>query len=575
MGKTTIWQAVTATASSLGFRVLVSRPVEAEAKLAFAGLVDLLEPVADIVIAGLPLAQARALEVALRRMPPRGRSPDGLTISIATLGALRSLSSDGPVLIAIDDVQWLDSPTARALRFAVRRLTSERIGLLVTQRTTPEHGVAAAAAEVTGEGNVVIEIGPMDVETLEELLRDRLGVGFLRPTLLRIEQASGGNPFYALEIGRELLRRGIRFAPDVLPIPEKLSDIVRDRIASLSEPAAEATLLAAVMASPTEEKIRAAMGRDGRSDEGIAEAIQAGLLERDGERLRFGHPLFASIAYESADAADRRIAHARAARVLTEPEERARHLALASDRKSEHVASALERAAHHAAERGATEAAAQLAELAWHRTPARRPDDARRRALTAAEHLFRAGDPLHARGLLEVVLVSTRQGRARAEVLVALAESYAAGDWNVRIRLLEEATVEAPDGSARIVAERLLGGAALTMLGDAAGASRHVRAALRFAERADDVIEIALSLAMICRVEARATGTIDRGLLTRAVALESALTGVHVVARPSYAVATLIHARDGGFDEARRLFEAFRHEALRIGDWDALPAIAQ
>jgi DNA-binding CsgD family transcriptional regulator len=573
IGKTAIWRSSLEMAGKRGVRVLVARPAEAEASLAFAGLIDLLELVPPAVLAALPPAQAAALEVALRRASPGRVRSDALGTSLATLAAIRELAAQGPILIAIDDVQWLDGATAHALEFALRRLTTEQVGVLVSLRATEGARLADLVRALPVDGVEQLEIGPLPLEALEQLLRARLGVGFLRPTLVRIESASGGNPFFALEIGRALLRRGIRFAPESLPIPDSLIDNVRDRLASLPPAAADAVLVAAALSNPNHRSVQAALDPALRDADGLAHAIQAGVLVREDGRLRFSHPLLASVAYEMAGPARRRAVHARLARVLSEPEERSRHLALASERTSERVARALEEGARHARDRGATEAAAQLSQLASRRTPANRPDDARRRTIQTAEYLIRAGDPEAARRCLEPALARSPPGPPRAELLVQLAESHSAGDWELRVGLLEEAARQAGESAPRVTAERLLGGAGVVMLRDLEGALRHARTALRLAEARGDPAETALCLTMVGRLELLLGNAVDSEMLQRAIELEPALDGHHIISRPSYTVARDVWVPAGRFTDARSQLEGLRAEALRIGDWDALPMI--
>jgi DNA-binding CsgD family transcriptional regulator len=573
IGKTTIWRSSLEMADERGVRVLVARPGESEARLAFAGLIDLLELVPPAALAALPAAQTAALEIALRRAPPGRVRVDTLSTSLATLAAIRELAAHGPILIAIDDIHWLDRATARALEFTVRRLTTEQVGILVSLRATEGARLPDIARALPGDVVEQLEVGPLPLGALEQLLRARLGVGFLRPTLVRIEQASGGNPFFALEIGRALLRRGIRFAPESLPIPASLTDIVRDRLASLNPAATDAVLVAAALSAPTRQLVNAAVDPALRDADGLAHAVQAGVLVNDGERLRFSHPLLASVAYEMAGPAVRRGVHARLAHVLSEPEERSRHLALASERASERVARALDEGARQARDRGATEAAAQLSELACHRTPANRPDDARRRTIQTAEYLIRAGDPGAARRCLEPALAKTPAGPARAELLVQLAESHSAGDWDAKVGLLEEAAREAGESVSRIAAERLLGGAAIVTFRDLEGALSHARTALHLAAARGDPAEEALCLTMVARLELLLGNTVDPGLFQRAIELEPALAWHHIISRPRYTVARECWVPGGRFTEARGQLESLRAEALRIGDWDALPMI--
>src|SRR5919197_621279 len=221
MGKTTIWRAGVVEARERRFRTIACAPGEFETGLAFAALADLLEPVLDEALPELPEVQRHALEVALLRAAP-GRAPlDPRAVSTATLGVLRHLARGSAVVVAIDDIQWLDSASAGALQFALRRLEVEPVGLLQTVRA----GTAAARSlglcpSVPRDRFELVEIGPLDLEQIERLLRPRLAEPFLRPTLLRVHRACAGNPFYAIEIARTLSQLTRPLTPgEPLPVP--------------------------------------------------------------------------------------------------------------------------------------------------------------------------------------------------------------------------------------------------------------------------------------------------------------------------------------------------------------------
>src|SRR5262249_45443709 len=134
IGKTTVWWAGVQAARAAGATVLTTRATEAEAGLSLAGLSDLFEGVDDAVIAALPQPQADAFSGALLRAPGRSRGVDERALFASVLSILRDVSAGGPLVVAVDDAQWLDIASARALGFAIRRLEREPIGFLVTVR---------------------------------------------------------------------------------------------------------------------------------------------------------------------------------------------------------------------------------------------------------------------------------------------------------------------------------------------------------------------------------------------------------------------------------------------------------
>jgi predicted ATPase len=127
IGKTTVWKEGLAGALQRGYQTLSCGPVEAETRLSYAALGDLLEPVLEEALPALPEPQRVALEVALLRVPSSGARADQRAVSLAALGCLRSVAATSPVVVAIDDVQWMDLPSVRVLQFVVRRLKGEQV----------------------------------------------------------------------------------------------------------------------------------------------------------------------------------------------------------------------------------------------------------------------------------------------------------------------------------------------------------------------------------------------------------------------------------------------------------------
>jgi DNA-binding CsgD family transcriptional regulator len=406
IGKTSLWWAGVTRAQELGFRVLEARAAAAESELSFAGLGDLLSDVHD-EIGHLPAPQRRALRIALVLEEIDGDPPEPRAIAAAVLALLRRLAHDSPLLVALDDVHWLDPPTEAALLYALRRLEGEPVRTLATVRS--------GGSSIRPRGADLLTIGPLELSALDRLIRERLGVRFLRPTLRQLEEVSRGNPFYALEIAGSLLRSRARVEPgDSLPIPPTLRELVDERLAMLSPAAREAALATAALAQPTVEIVGQALAE--RPD-GVVEAIDAGILERgEGDTLVFTHPLLAISIYETTSPAQRVALHRRLAELVSEPEERARHLAESAEGPDEELATALESAAQSAAARGAPDAGARLAKRAYELTPRDRWPQVHRRHLLWAQFTSAAGDPKAAERLLVRQLRSSPPGRERAEV---------------------------------------------------------------------------------------------------------------------------------------------------------------
>ena len=266
IGKTTLWRAGVEHARELGFRVLESRPVAPERELSFAALGDLLSGTHD-EIGDLPAPQRRALRIALLLEEAEGEPADERAVAAAMLGLLRRLAADKPLVVALDDIQWLDAPSAGTLQFAFRRLDREPIRVLATSR------LRADTTTVSFDDAGRIEVGRLPLQALDQLVRTRLGARFLQPTLRRLEEAAGGNPFYALEIAASLQRSGVDVEPgEPLPIPLALREVVRDRLASLSPSVRQAALATAALAQPTMSAVQQAIGgsrgRGGRNSGG-------------------------------------------------------------------------------------------------------------------------------------------------------------------------------------------------------------------------------------------------------------------------------------------------------------------
>ncbi len=568
IGKSSLWQAGLAVAKERSYRVLVSRPVEAETKLPFASLGDLFEGVPDDALASLPDPQERALSIALLRSEAEGRRFPQRAVALGVLGALRALAADAPVLVAIDDLQWLDPSSARVLEFALRRLEQERIGALLALRAGSGEGTLLDLERTFPEGRLHrVVVGPLGIEAIGQLLRQRLDAEFSHPDLLKLREASGGNPYFALEFARALAHEGLPVAAgDAIPVPQSLRDLVRDRLERLPAGVREFALIASALSHPSIDLVETAMGPKARATH-LTKASEAGVVELDGDTIRFTHPLLSSVLYSESSPDRRRRLHRRLAEVLDDPEERARHLALATDQPNEGVATELEAAAHLARARGAPEAAAELAERACRLTPHELREDVARRSIDAADYHVESGNTPRARALLEEALASSPRGVSRAKALIPLAWTVVAAQGHREAkRLFREARAEA-DGDPRLEIESEQG---LSWCehhdGDLPTAAGHARSALEMAEALGDPALLATALADLGFLEFLMGHGMPRRMMERALALEQPATGrAGGISRPSWISGRMLEWT-GDLEAARSTLETLRARALEVGD---------
>src|SRR5262249_40593842 len=203
IGKTTLWLAAIEQACELGFRVLSARAGQAESILAYAAVADLLGEVESALLTALPDVQRVALERVLLRANGGGPATDQWVVAAAFLSVVDGLARDTPVLVSIDDVQWVDSASKSVIAFATRRLRAP-VGVLLTERTDPDIDSTVWLQLRRPDGVVRIRVHPLTLGGLHTLFLDKLGRSFPRPTMVRIAEFSGGNPFYALELARAM-----------------------------------------------------------------------------------------------------------------------------------------------------------------------------------------------------------------------------------------------------------------------------------------------------------------------------------------------------------------------------------
>jgi DNA-binding CsgD family transcriptional regulator len=472
------------------------------------------------------------------------------------LSLLRGLSAERDVVIAIDDLQWLDRPSTAVLEFAVRRLADARVRVIASVRAEAELESALTAGTVQR-----VALGSLSVAALHGILSEHLGRTFARPTLVRIAQASGGNPLYALEIAR--------LASDGEPgsgmaVPEGVRALVAKRVEALPELTRAALLRAAALARPDLGAV---------DTDALAPAEEAGLVTVDARgRIAFVHPVFASAVYAGAPYALRRATHAALAETVRDPEERARHLALSCEGADDAVARAVESAAQSARARGASDTAAELSQLAVQLTPEDSADLERRR-LALAEQLLLAGDFDRAGADLRRLADELPPGdlRARALLMLADVEYWRIGEA-AAIELEEQAAADALDPQllARCYAMVAMHAGTRDVPRAAAAAVR----ALAHLEAHADPDAATLSLALSARVRAQLFmgEGLDLASAERALALERAAPPAAVDTRLNFKLGQWLRYVDD-LDGARRRLAEAETSAREEGDESSLPNI--
>jgi DNA-binding CsgD family transcriptional regulator len=577
IGKTEIWADGVRQATQRGQRVLQARAAERERQLAFATLRDLLLDAFSEVSGSLPEPQRDALGAAL--LLTRADEPVDQRIIGTALGTvLTTLATVSPVVVAIDDAHWLDRASERALEFALRRPPA-RLGVLVATRAGRGPSPLGLDSAFGRSAVTHLDVGPLATQELRRVIR-AAGFDPSSSTFARLASAAGGNPFYALELARAI---GSADPPpgEPLPVPAVLADLVRNRVAGLSPAARSVAVTAAALFRPTQVAIERALGGDVDVGAGLVEAEEAGVLEWDGERLRFTHPLIGSALYGGLSVGRRRALHRRLAESAADPEERARHLVGGTVGEDEDAARDIELAARLAERRGAPDAAAELFRVAERLTPPVDVDARARRSLGAASALATAGDLLAARALAREVRAIAASGslRARASLLEASIASYA-GSADEQAAALDAALADAGDDAALRI-EILLALAARIAV-DPARAARDAEEAVGVSRAAGDAASLGQALVHLVVASAIIGLGSRRDLLDEAAALEKAtpwwgvdsLIWSHwiddvVGARERYEVQLRLAREKGDAIAAAELAEFVAMVDFRAGDWDA------
>lgn len=544
MGKTTLLRHAAEAAQTQGFRVLSAAGAPTEVRYAYSTVADLLSAVDTAVLADLPGIQQAAMERVLLR-GREGPATNERIVAAAFLSVLQHRSFNAPVLVSIDDAQWLDIASQAVIGYAARRLTG-RAGILVTVRTGESDSVDAPSWLKFARPDSVarVRIPPLTLGAVHALVSGRLGRTLPRPVITRIHEISGGNPFFALELARAIADRPIN---GVVGLPDSLAALVRQRIGQPDDELSAVLLAAACAALPTVERVSRATDITTDRVVEVIESVQAhGVVELQGNQIRFCHPLFANGVYTGASPPQRRAMHRKLADTVDEPELKARHLALAATTGDQATLEALDAAAEVTQAQGAPAVAAELVELAitlGGDTPMRR--------LRAAEQHFRSG----ALGQARVLLQSTvdrlpPRSTLRCVALMLLGAVTGYGESMVTaVAALTRAVDEADDPALQLQA-RLLLVPSIGLIGQMRECVDQARTAVAHAEELGIDGFRSQALAMWVNVSFMYGLGLDRRAMQTALDLEDPASGAAGAFQAS-AVAAVIAAWTGELHLAR------------------------
>jgi DNA-binding CsgD family transcriptional regulator len=412
IGKTTLWLDAVKQARAQGMHVLTARAAATESVTAYISLADLLSAVETHVLQALPEPQRLAVDRILLHVSDDGVATDQRAVGAAFLSVVNILSDSAPVLVAIDDLQWLDPSTARVVAFTARRLSGP-VGLLTTVRAGDGEDEVSWLLPEQPAAMTPIRLRPLTIGGLHQVISARVGHTISRQTMLRIHEASGGNPFYGIELARAMAERESNAE---MMLPTTLAGLVASKIGNLKPDIREALLAAACLAAPTVDLVSEATGRSVEQCVQVLLVAEArGIVTIDRNRLRFTHPLLTAGVYTEATPAQRRAMHHRLASLVDHAELRARHLALAATHGDAATLDALDAAAQLASRRGAPAAAAEFMELA-----AELGANGFERQINCAAFHFNAGDAARARAILDQIISAPAPPHVHAKALSLL-----------------------------------------------------------------------------------------------------------------------------------------------------------
>ncbi len=403
IGKTALLRAAAVEARDADVLTLTSSSAEGDVDLPFSALVDLLDPIVDDQLPGLPEPQRAALEVALLRRSAPSTGYDRLAVGLAVRTIVLGLARRRSVLLQLDDVHWMDLASHEAITWALRRFGDAPVAVI--------SGCREPTAGLVPDDSCLMRLGPLEADAIAQLIRSA-GIALSAEHLNRVVTAAQGNPLSALSLARA--SHNADLLSPALVVPDSVAGAVQARLQTVS--AKSMRLLG-----------RAAAGRASEptltESELTALDVPPDIAQIIGGHVRFAHPLFASLAYKQLTDRERIDVHRVLAAQAGDSVDRARHLALATTTPDSDVAAEIAAAAQEAERRGATAAAGALWEKSARLTPVGETASPVDRLLNAGRCFVRSGDRARAEAVLTPLVDVLPPGPTRGAALLELVDA--------------------------------------------------------------------------------------------------------------------------------------------------------
>jgi len=567
IGKTALLDYATEQADD--FTVLTHQAIQSELEIPFGGLLDLLRPILRHR-QSIPPPQASALGGALSLEVPMGiRGIDRFTIYAGTLSLIAAAAEERPLLAAVDDAQWLDAASAEALLFVARRLGSDGVAIVIATRSGNEIGLdLSSIPELSLSGLNWMDSRSLLHEQSSGMIGDRVAK--------QLHQATAGNPLALIECCSMLDARQLTGATPLHqppPTGNRIGSIFARHLRGLREDVRAALLILSASDVTDTRVILEALEVAGISSSTLEVAEDRGIIQIDGARVDFHHPLLRSAVYHNARASQRRAAHAALAETRSGDrlvERKAWHLASAATFPDETVASLLEDVASETRRRGAHRSAAHAFAEAARLSPVE--SDRLRRSVEAAQDWLIHGDLNQAQVLIDAAMSASDDPLLRADIhrLRARVQILNGDVVEARQLLVDEArSLESVDPKRAAVLLMDATGPSF-MRGEVDVALDLTTRALELAGRTGRDTELLACLWSGIALAAGGSSTMARAMLKRGESL------LHRPESPSrlqllYFSAAESHTWLEEYDEARRLLESGVQQIRRESGLGILP----